>query len=93
MWTVSRWALTSVAALAVATAIHVLGREKCWVVASIPGFERAFYWSPLALLAIKAVLILGVVAGSVGLLVGPGMTRRTQAAVAALGCVGGFLFL
>jgi hypothetical protein len=63
------------------------------MVAAGQGWEMAFYWSPLVFLAIVVVLVLGGVAGLVGLAVEPGVSRRLQSMVALLLCIGGFLVL
>jgi hypothetical protein len=89
---VSGWALASVASLALAGAVYLLGRlEGDRMVAAGQGWEMAFYWSPLVFLAIDVVLFLGGVAGLVGLSVGPGVHRRLQSFVASLACAGCFL--
>jgi hypothetical protein len=61
------------------------------MVAADQGWEMAFYWSPIVWLAIHAVLALGGLAGLVGLVIGPGVSGRMQAAVAVLMCVGTFV--
>jgi hypothetical protein len=90
----SWWAFASVASLPLAGLLYLLGRlEGDQLVAAGQGWEMAFYLSPLVFLAIDAVLLLGGIAGLVGLAVGPGVSRRVQAAAAALICVGIFLAL
>jgi hypothetical protein len=94
MGPVSRWALASLASLPTAGFIYLIGRlEGDCLVAAGQGWEMAFYWSPLVFLAIDSLLILGSIAGLVGLAVGPGVPRRVQAAVAVLACAGGFIAL
>jgi hypothetical protein len=94
MWFASRWALASLTSFPVAGVLYVLGRlEGDRMVAAGQGWEMAFYWSPLVFLAIDAVLVLGGVAGVIGVMVGPGVSRRMQAAVAVLICFGTFVAL
>ena len=91
---VSRWALASITSLPVAGLIYLLGRlEGDRMVAADQGWEMAFYWFPLVFSAIDILLILGIVAGLVGLVLGPGVSRRLQAGVAVLGCIGSLLAL
>jgi hypothetical protein len=94
MESVSRWALASLASPPLAGLRYLLGRlEADRLVAAGEGWEMAFYWSPLVFLAIDSVLVLGAIAGLVGLAVGPGAPRRAQAAIAVLACVVSFLAL
>jgi hypothetical protein len=90
----SRWALASIASLPVAGVVHLLGwLESERMVAVGEGWEMAFYWSPMVSLAIDGVLILGGIAGLIGLAVGPGAFRRLQAGAGALVCAGSFIAL
>ena len=84
----------SLVCLPLAGLIYVFGRlEGKRMVAADAGWEMAFYWSPLVFLAIDAVLIVGAVAGLVGLAFESRQTGRMQAAVAGLVCIGSFLAL
>ncbi len=91
---VFRWAFASASALPAAGSLYLLGRiEANRKVAAGQGWEMAFYWSPLVFLIIEVVLVSGAVAGLVGLMAGPGLRRRLQAAAAGLVCLGSFLAL
>jgi hypothetical protein len=94
MRSLSRSALVSLACLLAAGFIYLLGRmEGNRMVSTGQGWEMAFYWSPLVFYAIDTVLIVGIIAGLVGLAIESGMHRRLQAVVAGLVCVGSFLAL
>jgi hypothetical protein len=91
---VSRWALASFISLPVAGVIYLLGRlEAHRMEAEGKGFKMADALSPLVFFTIDAVLIFGGVVGFVGFILGPGVSRRVQAAVGVLACVGSFLVL
>jgi hypothetical protein len=80
--------------LPLAGLVYALGRlEGERMVAADQGWEMAFYQSPLVFLVIDTVLVLGGLAGLIGLVVEPGVPRRMQAAVAVLMCVGTFVVL
>jgi hypothetical protein len=90
----SGWALACLGSLAVAGVLYVLGRlEGDRLIANGQGWEMAFYLSPLVFLAIDGAIVLGAVLGVVGLVLGPGVSRRTQSAAAVLLSVGTFLVL
>ena len=85
---VSPWALASLASLPIAGLAYLLGRlEADRLVAADQGWEMAFYWSPFVFLAIDTILVLGGLAGLIGLVIGQGAVRRLQSVAAGLAAV------
>jgi hypothetical protein len=61
------WTLISLVSPLAAGLIYMLDRLGRWMVSGDSGFEMAFPWSPLVFLSTDIVLILGAIAGLVGL--------------------------
>lgn len=94
MPTLSRYAIVSLSCLPLAGFVYLLGwLEGRRMKAAGQGWEMAFYLSPLLFLAVDSILFVGVLVGSVGLGVGPGVSPRVQAASSALLDAGCFLLL